>query len=249
MTREELTAMAGAGNVDAILSLVKLCVDEQDWNNAIDWADKAAATGNVNGMYKAANLHAMRMHSMLGGGMPFWGLLQEDSKAVQENAAVLIGACRNGQIDLDDSTYSGLLDLLRDAIYCEAVVAYQCDDSDYAKGVQLLNGIDTPREQTLCGLCYFELSQHDDAMRVLNSVYNNTTYASAHKVPVEAAQYATAMFALSVMTRMNTGNLDRAIAILNRGIEGTSDEEMKAPLRKELAKYQKKMFGGWKFIG
>ncbi len=249
MTREELTSLAESGNVDAIMALVKMCIDDKNWNDAIDWADKAAASGNVNGMYKAANLHGMRMHSLLDGGMPFWGLMLEDAKATQENAAVLIGACRNGQIDLDDSTYSGLLELLRDAVYCEAVVAYQSDENDYAKGVKLLGSIDTPREQTLCGLCYFELSQHDDAMRVLNSVYRNSTYAGAKKVPVEEAQYGTAMFALSVMTRMNTGDLEAAIAILNRGIDGVTDEDIKAPLRKELAKYQKKMFGGWKFIG
>lgn len=248
MTRTELMNMAEAGNVDAVLELVKLCVDEQDWNNAIDWADKAAATGNVNGMYKAANLHSMRMNSILGGGMPFWGVLLEDSKAAQENAAVLIGACRNGQIDLDADTYSSLLTVLRDAIYCEAVVAYQSDSNDFERGIELLSSIETSREQVLCGLCYFELSKHDDAVRVLNSVYGDTTYARSKKIPVEEANYATAMFALSVMTRMNTGNLDKAIMILNRGIEGITDEDMKAPLRKELARYQKKLFGGWKYV-
>ncbi len=48
------------------------------------------------------------------------------------------------------------------------------------------------------------------------------------------------------MTRV-TGSLEKSVAALNKGIEGVSDEDLKASLVKELGRYKKKMFGGWKY--
>ena len=48
------------------------------------------------------------------------------------------------------------------------------------------------------------------------------------------------------MTRV-TGSLEKSVAALNKGIEGVSDEDLKTSLGKELGRYKKKMFGGWKY--
>lgn len=246
MNTNEIIQKANSGDVDSMMELVSFYTEQKEWNEAIDWADKAAEAGNVNGMYKAANLHSLRMSSLLSGGMPFWGVMKEDAQAIQKNAGVLLSACRNGHIDLNEDTYSHLLSLFKEALYCEAVTWYSDDTNDYERAVHLIKDIDSTREQTLLGLCQFELSQHSEAIRILTTVYNDTAYVSAKKVPAEEAIYSTAMFALSVMTRMN-GDLDKAVLILNRGIDGVTDIDMKTPLQKELGRYQKKMFGGWKF--
>ncbi len=248
MNLEELITKANNGDVESMIELTMYYADKNEWNDAIDWADKAAETGDVNGMYKAAALHNLRMSSLLGAGVPFWTTMKEDAQAIQKNAAVLIGACRNGTIELEEKIYSTLLRELKDALYCEAVICY-CDDSnDYERAIHLLKNVDSTREQTLCGLCYFELSRHDDAMRVLDSVYHDDTYLSESKYPCEQIVFSTAMFAFSVMTRMN-GNLDKAVLILNHGIQGLENDDAKEQLRKELGRYQKKTFGGWKFVG
>lgn len=95
MDINEIIQKANSGDVDAMMDLVSYYAEQQEWNEATDWADKAADAGNVNGMYKAVNLHSMRMHSLVALGM-LSGLMPDDARAVQKNAAVLIGACRKG---------------------------------------------------------------------------------------------------------------------------------------------------------
>ena len=246
MNINEIIQRANSGDVDSMMELVSYYAEQNDWNEAIDWADKAAEAGNVNAMYKAVNLHSMRMHALVAMGM-LSGLMPDDAKAVQKNAAVLLGACQKGLIDLNDDIYSSILSALRDGIYFEAASCYYTEPSDYNQIVHLLKEVDTTREQFLCGYAYFELKQYDDAMRKLSTASQDREYLSAEKKTVENGIFATAMHTYSAMERIN-GNFDKAVMILNQAIEGVSDEEMKAHLRKELGRYQKKMFGGWKYV-
>ena len=248
MNPEELIAKANNNDAEAMIELTGYYADRQDWNEAIDWADKAADAGNSNGMYKAAALHNLRMSSLLKSGVPFWDLMKEDARAVQKNAGVLLAACRNGMINLEDKIFSNLLGMFREALYCEAVICYADNSNDYARALHLLKDVDTAREQTLCGLCYFELDQYEDAKRVLDTVYRDADYLSESKCFSEETIFSVAMLALSMLTRMD-GNPDKAVMILNRTIEGLNDEDNKEQLCGELGKYQKKMFGGWKYAG
>lgn len=116
MTKEELINKANNGDVAAMMQLINSYADDGDWNEATDWADKAAETGDVNAMYKPVNLHGMRMHALIAMGM-LSGLMPDDARAVQKNAAVLLGASKQGLINLNDEINSNLLSSLRDAIY------------------------------------------------------------------------------------------------------------------------------------
>ena len=106
--------------------------------------------------------------------------------------------------------------------------------------------IDTAREQALCGLCLFELERYDEADKALSGVFTDDSYVSDSKAPAEQIIFASAMHCFSVMTRV-TGSLEKSVAALNKGIEGVSDEDLKASLVKELGRYKKKMFSGWKY--
>ena len=245
MINEGLIIKAKSGDIDAMLQLVSAYADEGDWNEATDWADKAAEAGNVNGMYKAVNLHSMRMHSCIALGM-LSGLMPDDARAVQNNAAVLIGACQKGMIDLSSDIYSHLLSELRDGIYYEAASCYYTEPSDNNRIIHLLKDVDTAREQFLCGYAYFETKQYDDALRKMNAAFRDSEYLGSKKNTVEEGILATTMHSFSAMERLN-GNFDKAVLILNHAIEAISDEEMREHLRKELSRYQKKMFGGWKY--
>ena len=247
MSREELIAKANNGDVDAMMQLVSIFVDEKDWNEATDWADKAAETGNVNAMYKAVSLHSMRMHSLAALGM-LSGLMPDDAQAVQNNAAVLIGASRKGLIDLDDSIYSHLLTALRDGMYYEAVSCYYTEPSDHNRIIHLLKDVDSAREQFLCGNAYFELELYDDALRKIDAAFQDKEYLANKKSTVEEGIFAVATDVFSKLERIN-GNLEKAVMILKQGIQSVAEEDTKAHLQEELGKYQKKMLGGWKYLG
>lgn len=247
MTKDELIARANLGDIDAMLKLIDTYIDEKEWNEAIGWADKASDLGNINGIYKAANLHYGLMYLYLSGRMHVWEIMKKHAQAVQRNVNILFSTHLEGHIDLNERTYAHLLSMLQEAVYCEAVTCYMDDDnSDYERVICLLKDADLTREQTLCGICYFELSQNEEAFRLFNMVYQDQAYNAAQKTPIEEAIYSIAMFSFSVVTRMN-GDLDKAVMILKYAIEGLSDESAKDRLQKELGRYQKKMFGGWKF--
>lgn len=249
MNIEETITKANNGDVDAMIQLTGYYMDKMEINDAIDWADKAAESYNTNGMYKAATLHSFRMISLLKGGMPFWGVMREDAEAIQKNAGILLAACQKSLFKLEEDQYSYLLDLFRDALYCEAVTYYSDEtDADYARVIHLLKEVDSPREQTLCGVGYYETKQYDAAIRILTKVYDCSSYTSSSKVPVEQAIYTVAMLALSEMTRIQ-GDANKAVSIMNRSMDGLTDDDMKALIRKELGKYKQTIFGSWKYNG
>ena len=51
MTIEELAAKANEGEVDSMIELMNCYIERKEWNEATDWADKAAEAGNTNGIY------------------------------------------------------------------------------------------------------------------------------------------------------------------------------------------------------
>ena len=247
MTKEELTVKAEAGDVQAMLELVELLKKERDWNGAIDWADKAAQN-NAKGMMEAAELHHLRLTSCLQGGAPFWGLLKEDARATQENAAVLIGLSREGKLNMPPEIYSHMIGLLRDGMYSEALICYVDGTDDYDRIIHLLRGVDTTREKALYALALFEKKEYDEPFRALGEVYRDEAYLRADKRPAEEHAFAIALFTYATMLRIE-GSLDRAVAVLTRSIDLVKNEDTKANFRQELGKYRKKLFGGWQFMG
>ena len=246
MTKQELTSKAQAGEMAAILQLIELLTDEKEWNEAIDWADKAAETYNENGLYKAAILHHFRLYSLLGGGAPFYGLMEEDAQAVQKDAGVLVSAAQAGLIELSADTLSLIQKFFDEACYGEALVCCVKEKPDYDRVIHLLKEANSTKEKAICGLACYQMQQDARAAEMLKDVYLDADYVSADKMFAEQCIYAAAMQNLSVIARMD-GKMGQAVAALNRGRQGVSNEALKEALAKELARYQKKLFGGWKY--
>ncbi len=236
MNKDVLLARANAGDTDAMVELIGPCMDDGEVTEAIDWADKAAEQGNTSAIWKAVFLHSMRMHALVDLEM-LSGVMRDDAKAVQENAAILIGARRKGLIELDNDMYSSLVSSLRDGIYFEAVSCYYTEPNDWNQVVHLLEAIDTAREQFLCGYAYFELNRTDDALKKWNAACQDGEYLTTEKKNAENGIFSFAMRAYSAVERIINGDLDKAVMILNKAINGSSDGEMKEMLRKELGRY------------
>lgn len=246
MSKEELITKAKAGDVDAMLQLISVLVNEEKFTDAMYWADKAAETGNMNAMYKAAHLHSLAMYAFKE--KKIWGVMSTEAQAAQKNAALLVGAHRRGSINLNDDVYSQMLSILRDGLYYEAAFCYMSEPSDYNRVIHLLKDLDTTRERFLCGYACFMVKQYDDAIEKLYAAYRDQAYLTSHKELIEETIFVDAMRTLSAIERATNGNFEKAMQILNQAINGVSDEEGKAFLRKELARYQKKLFGGWKYV-
>ena len=250
MTKNELIDMANNGDVEAMLQLADIYVEEQDWNAATDWADKAAKTFDVDGLYKAAMLHDLRVSIFMRKGLPFWLALEDEIRAVKEDVGILIEFDNQGMLELDAAVCTNLRRMQREALYGEAIAAYykSDDESEHEKVVQLLKDANGSRERTLWGLCCFTTKRYDDAIHAWKVVCDDEAYTHAKKTPYEERCYAVAMVVFSELTRRE-GNIDKAVSILKNGITAVSDEGMKESLWTEVRKYQRSAFGGWKYVG
>ena len=239
----EILNSANSGDVDAMLQLANGYLERREINEAIKWADKAAEAGNVNGMYKAANLHSIRMTA--SKEMAMWGLVYEDCKAVQNNSGILIQMVRNGKLDIEKDIYSSLVELFRDGLYCEALYWYLGEKQDARKASALLMDLNETRESILCAQCLFDQHEHDAAYKKLRMAAKDAAYANMDRV--DQAVYSLGMMTLAGMEREN-GEYELAMAILQQAIGKLNEDEFIQPLRNELGKYRKKLFGGWKYI-
>jgi len=244
---EALAARADGGDPEAAYRLIDLCLQENELGEAVDWADRAAASGEAAGLYRAARAHACRMRRMLQLGIPLWSLLTEDALAVQQYAGILLDG-HEGLSPPEGSLRSRLLALRRDGLYCEALACYCDRPGDPEKTAGLLQHAAAPRETALLGAACAELGRYQEAARCLNAVLRDADYASAEKGLTEQVVYATAMTALASMNR-HAGRPGKAVAALRRGLAGVADEGLRETLRRELARYRKAPPGGWRYVG
>ncbi len=235
---------AQAGDVEAMLELMQAAIDENDLNTAIDWADKAAEHNNYKGMYGAALLHTDRMRLLVD--TPFTGLLSEDCKGAKENSVVLIGCHQKGLIALEPETLSQLQDILQDALYYEALIECMKENSNSEHVYHLLESISDPRECAVCGVALFEMKRYTEAKRRL-LVASGDSYMRTKKGVREEGAYSLAMTILASLERAES-HWDKAVQILRTTMEYTSDDDVKKTLMEELSRYQKKLFGGWRYV-
>ena len=264
MTKEELIVKAGAGDADAILKLVDAFAEENDWTEAIDWADRAAEAGDLHGMYRAAQLHHLRAMSLLKGNAQLFHLMMEDGKAAYLNAGVLISMLQGkaeSEDGLDDDLmemYDELLGFYRDGLYCEAYAYYKDDtlagnDDDpfanFVKVISLLKDVDSPRESALCGLCcvmYPGLQYRTEAAEKFEAVLSDWEYMDAEKTKAEEDILDLGMVFYALQLN-EARQYEHAVHALNYAVAAVKSGMSSAYYT--LKNYKKTLFGGWKYVG
>ena len=270
MGKTELMQRANTGDVNAILELVNLYITEKDWTSAIEWADKAAATGNMNGIYRAAELHHLRAMSLLRGDAEIYHLMMEDGKATYQNAGVLIsllqtkGKNENGLDEKSLEMYDQLLTYFRDGLYCEAC-AYYSDEklvdkssdplANCKRAFSLLKDVKTTRECALCGLCcFFAYNRFGDVVdrdaeskKRFEIVFKDEKYKYAEKTKFEERVLDNAASFYALMLNAEA-NYDKAVSVLQYAVAAIKKI---APTCEYTLKtdYKRTIFGEWKFVG
>lgn len=232
------------GDVEAMREMIDWYIAAEEWEEAISWADQAAETGDVNGLYKAAILHHQRMSS--GANQSAWSEVRGDSRAVQKYAGMLSAMNGDGRLALNRGLQEVLREILCDALYCEALALYY-EDADHEKAMERVKASDSTRERLLCGICLFELNGHREAIRKLRSAVNDSAYAIPETEIAEQRVWVRAVFVLSIMERMEMDSCERAVAALQQGIRKLPCEEIAKPLKAEMNRYRQTEFGNWKY--
>lgn len=247
MSIELLEANAMLGDVDAMMQLARHYVDAKKFTAAVEWYDRAAGEGNQNAMYRSTLIHALFMQAHQKDGD--WAELGEHAAVVRKHTAELISQHRNRTFVIKEDVLDELYDHFRDGLYFGAVsIFYQNNERNKPRGVELLDGLSTTRERTLLMLLMLEADDNRWDIADLAACLNDRQYAAAEKCSCEQHIYALAIIVVAGQYRRD-GSLDRAVALLDRGLSLLNDEDAISTLRDERVKYSKRLFGGWRYDG
>ena len=161
------------------------------------------------------------------------------------------GAIKTGKIKNDEQFTNQLMNCAQYAYYCYSFMLY-CGDKgkpiDINKALEMIKDIPGTKAKLLYGAVIAEKGNHREAMPILEEGLRDSNYRNAEKDFMENMIYQTAIIYASTIARQN-GNLEKAVMILESSITGITDSDMRQDLHAELGKYQKRMFGGWKYNG
>lgn len=254
MDLNELMEYANAGNTEAMVEAAKICVQQNDYNGGIEWADKAAAAGDVSGCFWGILVHKIRM--LRSKDMGLWSLMEEDCQKIQDYAGTIFDESDSGKITLSEQQMDIICDAVNKAVYCEALYEYvtNTDSPNNARIIELLEcqWQSSNEACVLYGESCFNAKHYSEAFAALSRIANNDEYCKRQKDTAEEVLYSCAMYSLAEMYRggingVVTQDMSVAIEVLNTAIRGIYHEETRQGIRNELSRYKKTLFGGWKY--
>lgn len=92
------------------------------------------------------------------------------------------------------------------------------------------------------------LDEPDWSVREVVACVADEAYAAAPKARAEEGIYCMAIVIASQYHR-DAGDLKQAVTLLKERLAHVVHEDMADVIRKELALYRRRLFGGWKYTG
>ena len=92
-----------------------------------------------------------------------------------------------------------------------------------------------------------------EAFRLMVQIFHDETYAAKEKEVVEEGIYIDTLCNMSLIYRVGLSdvvgqNLTEAVSVLQYALRYVKDEDFRVMIEKELGRYQKKMFGGYRYV-
>lgn len=251
---EQLTHAAEEGNVEAMLQLAAhYTLEEKDFQKAEEWSDKAAETGSVLGYFYSMMNHSLGVAS--AKALHFWDLLKTDGDIVLERGITLLNAHRSGQIQLRQDQIDSIVRTLQDVKCHMGVGAYLSDFQilSIQDVLELIQDIDNGDANAIRVACYIALDDADGAVNSAKRMYQDREYISRDKgIEDESLFFASMMFLAGVSRTGIPGiiasDMTKSVEILTVLQNALSDDDYRQNATQELSKYQKKLFGGYRYI-
>lgn len=252
MTLEEVKKLADNGNVQAMLALAKFYDqqnDEESGDLAKQYYCRAAEAGDLTAIRVLAQSSHMAVKFMMDQPGSFSCLLPyfEDAykwnKALSEHCSQL-----NVQRDAVEYAFEFYLDTI---VWLSAV--YNMDDN-YAGIKRITDGVDHPVAKAIRGMALHELAntnaEIETAFDLLKNAMQPSFWDKKYSAPdtLEVLQVTVGMM-LSTGYRVYYNNLDAAYNVLATMLGHVKDADLREVLQKNIARYKKTLFGGYKYIG
>ena len=239
--------------MQAMVTLTRHYLSTNEMGDAEKWAERAVEAGSGDGYYYSMLIHNVDVS--FGYALGHWDNMLKNADIVVSRANVLLNAHRNGNITMNDSQLNTTISTRNDGLYGGAYAIWMNEGTDdfRDRAIERLEGINTTEALTLLGLCYVEQDDIDKGFPILKKVSMDEDYRKTEKSYNKEAVYCQAMQFLADLYRVGYPrlipvDLNKSVEILTSIANSMKDEELKGMVQNELNKYQKKMFGGYKYI-
>lgn len=253
MSIDELQRLAEQGDTGAMIELANQIYDGEDYlkiEEATSWELRAAEAGSVAGVMRSITGCNLLACINLLPDITDW---QEALRYARLTIHWSNVALKEIQLDEEDSQ---LVNNTRteSRYYCGLCNYFL---QDYKAAMLALQDIAEPRAIVLYGASAYgsEMPNRlETAYRFLSQIERDNGYIMAEKEHYEDAILSIAACELSVYYRVGLPNvaplnMEHAVSLLNRVLAGLKDDTAREMIQQELKKYQKKLFGGYKYIG
>lgn len=253
MTLEELKRLAEQGDTGAMIEIADRLYDKNSYEKieeATSWELRAAEAGNLAGIMRSITGCTLLAGINLLPTIKDWkDALYYAQQTLHWSDVAL------KEILLDQDDLKMVTDSRNDCQYYCGVCHYFLDNYDEA--IRSLNGLQQPRAYVLYGVSMYQSSARDHlktAYQVLSKVERDVAYITSEKEHYEDAILSFAAYELSSFYRLGVPgvvkpDLDHGVAVMNFILSNLKYDSSKPLLQKELAKYKKKLLGGYKYTG
>lgn len=263
MTLEEAKELAAQGDLGAVCSLGDYyMLDQQDMEEAEKWYEIAAKQDVFYAVHQLVGVERMKALAalMIADREEIeygWYFAGQDWQKLYDwslKELNMINASVPGSETVDtDKVFKDL----KDTVFHLALCNYE--QRNYEKIVSLLKGIvSETREQMLYGSAVFETAEteqdYEYAYEMFQAVVADNNYATATKSRHEETIYVIMTITLAGFYREGLGergavpNIEKAVNVLTTIQQNLQNEKAKMIMEAELQHYQKKIFGGYKYI-
>lgn len=266
MTIDEAIKLANEGNAEAMMSLGGHYFGENEFDEAEKWYTMAANKGVTLAAYLNMTISVLsgRIRQVHGA----WQEIIEINNRLLHWASVVLN-----DNDFDYANY----EINKDEIYNDIFEAYYniahalywsenyTDSINYLKKIGE-NCLQYQKSRVLMGICYGELARinignknYAEAEELFKTVVNilsivnpNSNYIPNKNEYHEQMVFAKAAFCLTMAYVNGIGtpvkNIDYAHDILESALSKVTEDDAKNVIQSRLSHFQKKMFGGYKYI-
>ena len=255
MTLEEAKIRADYGDTDAMMALAKHYFKDSDNDESYElgcmYQERAAEAGDPNALTQLVQSSQVLVKTA------FLFLEQHgnnesiihDVENAHKWASKLLHIIRQNNIHGESEKFA--FEVYIDSIYWLSAV--YCLEENYAGILQITKGISSPVAQALHGLALFHQSKTNAEMNqsfaYLKSILNPIVWSDKYGTnqTLELLRVETGL-ALSQM-HLTYKDADSAYNTLSTMLQKTKNSELRNVLQKNMSRYRKTLFGGYKYIG
>lgn len=255
MTLEELKRLAEQGDTGAMIEIADRIYDKNSYDKIVEsvsWDLRAAEAGSLAGIMRSITGCTLIAVIDLLPDIKDW---KEALYYSQQTLRWCDVARKEIQLDQDDLKM--VTDSRNDCRYYCGVCHYYL--KNYDEAARVLYGLQQPRAYVLYGVCMFQQGANDydkrkTAYQVLSNVEKDVAYITSKKEYYEDSILSYAAFMLSAFYRIGlpgilNSDLEHGVNIMTFVLSNLEYDVAKPLLQKELAKYKKKLLGGYKYVG